>query len=93
MPARSVSTFARLISSADGCHPSSIGSLSFSNMYLISVLLPSPWAGSPKAPRISAYSSRAPDSAKVALKSGFVAAPYAKRWESSLAATSYWRSR
>lgn len=59
-----------------GCQPSSIGSRSFSNRYLISVALPLPLAGSPNADRINEYSSIDGVAPNVALNSGFVARPY-----------------
>lgn len=71
-----------------GCHPSSMGSLSFSNKYLMSVAFPFPVVKSPKDDRAREYSRSDPVLPKVALNSGLLASPYAKRALRSAAATS-----
>lgn len=70
------------------CQPSSVGSLSFSNRYLMKVAFAFPFVTSPNADKMSEYSSSDPLVAKVALNVGLVAFPYANRAECSAAATS-----
>jgi hypothetical protein len=73
-----------------GCHPSSMGSLSSSKRYLMSVAFPLPSTRSPNADSIRLYSSSDGVWASAALNSGFVAAPNSKRAFLSAAATANW---
>lgn len=82
-----VSTDAIVILVAEGCQPSSIGSLSFSNMYLANVMLAFPSVTSPNPERKREYSISDGVFAKVELNSGFVAAPYWNLAVRSAAAT------